>query len=396
MPTTTPAPGAADAPGPLTAHWFLPTNGDARGLVGDPDRAGRAAGATRPASLGYLTQIARAAEAVGFVAALTPTGLWCEDAWLTTALLARESERLKFLVAFRPGFVSPTLAAQMAVTFQRYAPGRLLLNVVTGGEPAEQRAFGDFLDKDERYARTGEFLDVVRRLWAGEEVTLDGRHVHVDGARLGRTPDPVPPIYFGGSSPAAGAVAARHVDVYLTWGEPPDDVARKIEWIRGLAAEQGRTLRFGIRLHVIARDTADAAWALAEQLLDGVPDDAIAKVQESLSRSESEGQRRMRDLHRGGTASAAELEVSPNLWAGIGLARGGAGTALVGSHVEVADRIAEYHALGVTEFVLSGYPHLEEVYWVGEGVLAELGRRGLWTPPAGVEKATAAAVPFAS
>ncbi|WP_248292587.1 LLM class flavin-dependent oxidoreductase [Actinomycetospora sp. TBRC 11914] len=392
----TAGPGGGPVP-PLTAHWFLPTYGDSRGLVGGGHgMEARAAGTPREASLGYLAQITRAAETVGFEGALTPTGAWCEDAWLTTAMLAAESERLKFLVAFRPGGVSPTLAAQMGATFQRHSGGRLLVNVVTGGEPSEQRAYGDFLDKDERYTRTGEFLDVVRRLWAGEQVTLDGEQVHVEGAQLQRVPDPVPPIYFGGSSPAAGDVAAKHVDVYLTWGEPPAQVAEKIQWIRGLAAAQGREVRFGIRLHVITRDTADAAWAQAEELLRGIPQNMIDEVQAGLSRSESVGQQRMRALHSGGSATAADLEVSPNLWAGVGLVRGGAGTALVGSHAEVADRIAEYHALGITEFVLSGHPHLEEAYWVGEGPLAELGRRGLWHPAVGSEAARAADAPAAS
>ena len=400
-PTITPAPGPAGISGggtpPLTAHWFLPTYGDSRGLVGGGHgMAAAAAGTPREASLGYLTQITRAAETVGFEGALTPTGAWCEDAWLTTAMLAAETERLKFLVAFRPGGVSPTLAAQMGATFQRHSNGRLLVNVVTGGEPTEQRAYGDFLGKDERYTRTGEFLDVVRRLWAGEEVTLDGEQVHVEGAQLQRVPDPVPPVYFGGSSPKAGDVASKHVDVYLTWGEPPEQVAEKVAWIRSLAAAQGREVRFGIRLHVITRDTADAAWAQAEQLLRGVPESMIEEVQAGLSKSESVGQQRMRSLHSGGSRTAGDLEVSPNLWAGVGLVRGGAGTALVGSHAEVADRIAEYHALGITEFVLSGHPHLEEAYWVGEGPLAELGRRGLWTPAAGSEAARAAEAPVSS
>ncbi|GAB4081544.1 LLM class flavin-dependent oxidoreductase [Modestobacter muralis] len=390
---------ADDAAGrpPLVAHWFLPTYGDSRGLVGGGHgMAATAAGGSRPASLGYLTQVARAAETVGFEAALTPAGLWCEDAWLTTAMLAGASERLKFLVAFRPGLLSPTLAAQMAATFQRHSGGRLLLNVVTGGEPAEQRAYGDFLSKDDRYRRGGEFLQVVRGLWRGETVDLAGEHVQVEGARLETVPDPVPPVYFGGSSPLAGEVAAEHCDVYLTWGEPPAQVAEKIEWVRGLAAARGRTVRFGIRLHVITRDTSDAAWAQAETLLAGIPQGMIDRVQANLARSESEGQRRMRALHSGGTARAADLEVSPNLWAGVGLVRGGAGTALVGSHTEVADRIAEYHALGIDEFVLSGHPHLEEAYWVGEGVLPQLQRRGLWAPPAGSPAASSApaAIPF--
>jgi alkanesulfonate monooxygenase len=380
----------------LTAHWFLPTYGDSRGLVGGGHGvATRAADAVRPAEIGYLAQIARAAETVGFEGALTPTGAWCEDAWLTTAMLVAESERLKFLVAFRPGVLSPTLAAQQAATFQRHSQGRLLLNVVTGGEPSEQRAYGDYLGKDDRYTRTGEFLDVVRRFWAGETVTLHGEQIHVDEAALTRVPDPVPPVYFGGSSPKAGEVAAQHVDVYLTWGEPPEQVREKVEWIRGMAAAQGREVRFGIRLHVITRDTSDAAWAQAEQYLAGIPDSMIEEVQAGLSQSESEGQKRMRALHSGGSKTAADLEVSPNLWAGVGLVRGGAGTALVGSHTEVADRIQEYHDLGITEFVLSGHPHLEEAYWVGEGVLPELGRRGLWSHPAGEQEKAPAAIPFA-
>ncbi|WP_329172778.1 LLM class flavin-dependent oxidoreductase [Streptomyces sp. NBC_01477] len=381
----------------LTFHWFLPTYGDSRRVVGGGHGTpAGAAGGDRPATIGYLTQIARAAEDLGFVGALTPTGAWCEDAWLTTAMLAQTTERLKFLVAFRPGSVSPTLGAQMAATFQRHSGGRLLLNVVTGGESHEQRAYGDFLDKDARYARTAEFLHIVRGLWAGETVDLAGEHLRVEGARLSRLPDPVPEVYFGGSSPAAGTVAARYSDVYLTWGEPPAAVAEKIGWIRALADKEGRRVRFGIRLHVIPRDTAGQAWAEAERLLAGFAPETIAAVQAGLARSESEGQRRMLALHGGSTA---DLEISPNLWAGIGLVRGGAGTALVGSHTEVADRIAEYHALGIDEFVLSGHPHLEEAYWFGEGVLPLLQARGLWTHPLdatpGARDTATAETPFA-
>ena len=264
---------------PITLNWVLPTNGDSRQLVGGGHGLGTgSAGTIRPATIEYLTQVAQAAEQVGFSAALTPTGSWCEDAWLTTAMLVARTERLKFLVAFRPGFLSPTLAAQQAATYQRHSGGRLLLNVVTGGEGAEQRRYGDFLDKEARYRLTGEFLQVVRALRRGETVDLDGEHVHVEGAILDRLPDPVPPVCFGGSS--------------------------------------------------------------------------------------------------------ANLEIAPNLWAGVGLVRGGAGTALVGSHEEVADRIAEYDALGIDEFVLSGYPHLEEAWRFGEGVMPILRRRGLWVPAA--------------
>ena len=361
----------------LTFHWFLPTSGDSRGLVAGGH--GLPMAGDRPATLRYLNQIASAAETNGFEGVLTPTGAWCEDAWLTTAMLVDTTKTLKFLVAFRPGFVSPTLAAQMAGTFQRHSEGRLLLNVVTGGEAHEQEAYGDFLDKEQRYERTAEFLHVVRELWRSRvPITFEGKHIHVRDALLTNHPDPVPPVYFGGSSAAAGEVAGRYADAYLTWGEPPAAVNEKLERIRGHAADNGRTLSYGLRIHVITRDTAEEAWAVADRLLVGLDPADIQRVQANLARSESEGQRRMVELHGGGLD---RLEVAPNLWAGVGLVRGGAGTALVGSHNEVAERLVEYSRLGITEFILSGYPHLEEAYWFGEGVLPILQREGLWEHP---------------
>jgi alkanesulfonate monooxygenase len=377
----------------LTFHWFLPTNGgDGRQVVGGGH--GVSAGASaRPASVPYLGQIARSAEQLGFEAALTPTGAWCEDAWISTAMISSLSERLKFLVAFRPGLTSPFLSAQMAGTFQNLSGGRLLLNVVTGGESHEQRMYGDFLDKEGRYERCDEFLHVVRSLWTGETVTFEGKHYRLEDAVLDQLPDPLPEIYFGGSSEAAGRVAAKHVDVYLTWGEPPEAVREKVEWVRKLAADEGREgqVRFGIRLHTIARDTSEAAWAEADRLLAGISEEQIAKVQAGLKRSESVGQRRMLDLNAG---SKESLEIHPNLWAGVGLVRGGAGTAMVGSFSEIADLIEQYAEVGIEEFVLSGYPHLEESYWFGEGVLPELTRRGRWTHPAPVTASVS--VPFGS
>lgn len=337
----------------------------------------------RPADLKYLIQLAHAAESNGFEAVLTPTGLWCEDAWLSTAMLIDATESLKFLVALRPGLISPTLAAQMAATFQWQSGGRLLLNVVTGGESIEQRAFGDFLPKQQRYARCAEFLDIVRRLWASPDpVTFTGEYLQVEQAALVRRPDALPPIFFGGSSPEAGQVAARFADTYLTWGEPPGQVGEKLDWIRGLAHARGRELTYGIRLHVIARDTSEQAWAEANRLLGALDPRTVAAAQQSLARSESEGQRRMRQLHGGGTAfgdgvDARALEIYPNLWSGVGLVRGGAGTALVGSYQDVADRIGEYAQLGLDHFILSGYPHLEEAYAFGEGVRPILAGRGL-------------------
>ncbi|WP_020673653.1 LLM class flavin-dependent oxidoreductase [Amycolatopsis nigrescens] len=360
-------------------HWFLPTSGDGRTIV-ERFHANRSQGpsAQRDPDIDYLAQVARAAEQIGFEGVLTPTGTWCEDAWLSTAALIRETSRLKFLVAFRPGVISPTLAAQMAGTYQRISGGRLLLNIVTGGDAVEQRRFGDWHDHDQRYARTDEFLSIVRGIWSGQPVDFDGEHLKVAGATSLAPPNPLPPLYFGGSSPAALPVAAKHSDVYLTWGEPPAQVAEKIGKVRELARAQGRTVRFGVRLHTISRDSSAEAWAEAQKLLDALNPEQVAKAQQQLAASESVGQRRMVALHGGALdAGVRGLEIHPNLWAGIGLVRGGAGTALVGSHEEVADLIEEYHSHGVEEFVLSGYPHLEEAYWFGEGVRPELARRGL-------------------
>ncbi|MFT4010657.1 MAG: LLM class flavin-dependent oxidoreductase [Nocardioidaceae bacterium] len=381
----------------LKFHWFLPTNGgDGRHVVGGghgvpAHNPGHDAGQDygRPASVPYLGQVARSAEQLGFSAALTPTGAWCEDAWVTTAMLSSLSERLGFLVAFRPDSVAPFLAAQMAGTFQNLSGGRLLLNVVVGGEEHEQRMYGDFLDKPERYARADEFLTIVRRLWAGETFDFRGEHLAVENAFLTQRPDPVPDLYFGGSSPEGIAVAAKHADVYLTWGEPPAAVAEKLDRVRKAAADVGRELRFGIRLHTIARPTSAEAWTEADRLLENISEADIARIQAGLKRSASEGQRRMLELNSG---SKDGLEIHPNLWAGVGLVRGGAGTAMVGSHTEVADLVEAYHEVGIEEFVLSGYPHLEEAYWFGEGVLPELARRGLWQHPAPVR--TRASVPF--
>lgn len=344
-------------------HWFLPTSGDGR-QVNPPER---------PADLDYLVQVARAAEYGGFEAMLTPTGINCEDAWVSVAALARETTRLKFLVAFRPGFVLPTVAAQMAATLQRHLDGRLLLNVVTGGDSVEQRGYGDFLSKDERYARTAEFLDVVQASWTGQPFDYAGAHYRVEGGRLRNPPAVLPSIYFGGASPAAEDVAASYAEVGLMWGEPPAAIAERVDRVRTKAAALGRTPRFGVRLHVIARDSEAEAWREAQRLLDAMPPELIAAKQAHIRQAESAGQRRQAALVGGAPATARDLEVSPGLWSGIGLVRDGAGTALVGSYDRVAELIEGYRAVGVEEFILSGYPHLEEALRVGAEVLPRLG-----------------------
>lgn len=343
--------------------WFLPTHGDGRYLA--------TAEASRAVDLSYLAQIAGAADRLGYYGVLLPTGRSCEDSWVIASALAPLTRRLRFLVAFRPGLVSPSLAARMAATLDRISDGRLLINIVTGGDPAENGGDGLFLPHEARYELTGEFLEVWKALMQGETVRHAGRHIRIEDGRLAFPPvqRPHPPLYFGGSSDAGIAVAAAFVDHYLTWGEPPDAVRAKISRAAAAAARHGRRLGFGIRLHVIVRETAREAWEAAEDLIRHVDDAAIAAAQTVFAQMDSVGQRRMAALHGG---RREKLEVSPNLWAGVGLVRGGAGTALVGDPETVAERMREYMALGIDHFIMSGYPHLEEAYRFAELVLPRL------------------------
>lgn len=341
----------------MKLFWFIPTQGDGRYL-----------GTThlmRQTDHGYLKQIAQAVDQLGYEGVLLPTGNSCEDAWVVASTLVPVTQRLKFLVAVRPAVMSPTLAARMAATFDRFSDGRLLINVVTGGDPDEAKGDGVFLSHDERYEVTDEFLTVWRGSISGEPTSFKGKHVHVEGAKVIYPPlqRPHPPLYFGGSSKHAMELAARQVDVYLTWGEPPALVAEKVEAVRKKAAEFGRTVKFGIRMHVIVRETNDDAWQAANELIKYVDEETIARSQKALARLDSEGQRRMVALHHG---DRTNLEISPNLWAGVGLVRGGAGTALVGDPETVAKRFLEYADVGIETFILSGYPHLEESYRVAE------------------------------
>lgn len=337
--------------------WFIPTHGDGRYL-------GTAAGG-RAMSFPYLRQIAQAVDDLGYAGALLPTGRSCEDAWIVAATLASVTQKMRFLVAIRPGLVSPGVAARMAATFDRLSNGRLLINVVTGGDPVELAGDGIHLAHNERYELTNEFLTVWRAIAAGEEANFSGKYLNIQGGKLLFPPvqAPYPPLWFGGSSPIAQKIAAKHVDVYLTWGEPLEQVAEKINTVRRLAEAEGRTLKFGIRLHIIVRETESEAWDAANQLIRYVDEEAIAAAQKVYARLDSEGQRRMTQLHNG---SREALEISPNLWAGVGLVRGGAGTALVGDPETVAARMLEYTNLGIDTFILSGYPHLEEAYRVAE------------------------------
>jgi alkanesulfonate monooxygenase len=369
----------------MKIFWFIPTHGDSRYL-------GSSRGA-RVADHAYFKQIAIAADSLGYEGVLLPTGRSCEDSWIVAASLIDATRHLKFLVALRPGLVAPSQSARMAATLDRLSGGRLLVNLVTGGDPDELAGDGQFLGHAERYEQSAEFIRIWRELLArshtGEPLDHDGEHLSVKGGKLLYPPlnKPYPPVFFGGSSGPAHELAAEQVDTYLTWGEPPAEVARKLQDVHERAAAKGRRLQYGIRLHVIVRETEDEAWRAAAELLSELDEATVAAAQARFKSMDSVGQRRMAELHGGRFDKAnvrAGLEISPNLWAGVGLVRGGAGTALVGNPQQVADRITEYADLGLEYFILSGYPHLDEAHRFAELVfpLLPLGVREKLSAPA--------------
>jgi alkanesulfonate monooxygenase len=351
--------------GPINFLWFIPTSGDGT-YLGSSEL-------NRAPEIGYLTQIAQAVDRLGYSGVLLPTGVACVESFVTAAALAAKTEKLQFLVAIRPGTASPAYYARLATTLDRISNGRLLLNIVVGGSPAELAGDGIHLEHDERYAHAEEFFTVFEELLEKGTASFDGKYIKATNARLGfpSVQNPRPPLYFGGSSDAGIDFSVGRVDKYLTWGEPPAQVAEKITKVRKAAGERGREVSFGIRLHFIVRETDDEAWEAAERLIRHLDDDTIREAQERfVQESDSVGQKRMAALHGG---RRDKLEVSPNLWAGVGLVRAGAGTALVGSPKTVAARLREYQEIGIDTVIGSGYPHLEEAYRVAELLFPELG-----------------------
>jgi alkanesulfonate monooxygenase len=352
---------------PLDIFWFIPVTGDGSYLGSEIGN--------RSADFHYLKLIAQAADHLGFGGVLIPVGSHCEDPWITAAALAPLTERLRFLIALRPGLATPSHWARQAAALDRISNGRFLVNLVAGGDSKELEGDGIFLSHDERYAHAAEFLTIFRGLLNNETVDFEGRYQRVKGARLlFPTVQKRVPIWFGGSSSAAHDLAAAQTDVYLTWGEPLDLVKEKVDDVRARAKAKEREVKFGLRIHLIVRETEEEAWSVANKMISNISDEAIALSQRKLTQeSDSVGQQRMSALHGG---SRDKLEIAPNLWAGIGLVRRGAGTALVGSPKTVAARLREYQALGIETIIASGYPHLEEAYKLAELLFPELGIGG--------------------
>lgn len=352
----------------LEFHWCVPVAGDGF-YLGLPVWE-------REPTLEYAVDIARTAEARGFAQLLFGMGFdnHTLEAWtLATSVLAL-TERISAMIAVRPGFYAAPILAKMAATLDHLSQGRLSLNVVTGGRPDEQAMYGDYLDHDARYRRTREFLEICRRLWSSTQpFDFDGEFHKLKQTRLERLPvqQGGPAFYFGGASEAATEVCAAFADTYLLWGEPRKHIEERLIGMRAKVEQAARTkdVRYGLRINVVARRTTAEAKDAAREMLSRVAPEALARGRRTEfpnTRRQSVGQGRQWEL-RGKADEDWYLE--PGFWAGISVVRSGAGMALVGSYEEVADMLLAYVELGITCFILSGYPHLEECENVGKNVV---------------------------
>ena len=322
-------------------------------------------------SLQRLTELARSTEEHGWGGALIGTGWKRPDTFTVATSLAAGTTTFNPLIAIRPGYWEPAHFASSAATLDQLSGGRVKVNIVSG--PDHQPQYGDDEgEQAQRYARTREFMRLVRRMWTEDDITFDGEYYQAAGATLEHKPyarpgRPHPQLYFGGASEAAQRVAATEADVQLFWGEPLDGVAARIEHLRTLSADLERDLpplEFGLRITTLVRDTTEEAWA-----------DARARVADMASerdewaadpgRRTAVGQQRLLDLAEKGDVLDDCLYTAPGRVGG-----GGAGTTwLVGSPDDVAKALRRYADLGVTHFVLSDTPYEQEIARVGDSLL---------------------------
>jgi alkanesulfonate monooxygenase len=315
----------------------------------------------------YVEKVAKAHEEAGFDRALVAFHSNSPDSAFVAAHAASVTSKLQFLVAHRPGFIAPTLAARQFATLDVFNAGRTAVHIITGGDDQELRADGSFIGKDERYARTGEYLSVVRQEWTsdtpfdhhGTYYQFEGAHSAVKSPQL-----PHIPLYFGGASPAAIQVAGKHADVYALWGETYEQVRDIVKQVRAEAAKHGRTIRFSLSLRPILAETEEKAWARADSILEKAK--AVAKAS-GFERKEppNEGSRRLL------AAAAQGARLDKRLWTGIAglLGAKGNSTSLVGTPEQVAEALLDYYDLGITTFLIRGFDPLEDAIDYGKKLI---------------------------
>lgn len=316
----------------------------------------------------YVRAFAQAHEQAGFDRILVPHHSTGPSATLTISYAAALTERIHFMLAHRPGFTNPTLAARQIATLDQFTGGRLGVHFISGGSDSEQRRDGDYLDHDQRYARTDEYLGILRRIWTeSKPFDHEGAFYRFEQGFSEVKPAQKPhvPIYFGGASDVAVEVAGKHADVYALWGESLDQVRDLTTRVRAEAAKHGRSIRFSVSFRPILAETEDAAWARAESILERT---RALRVQQGYSRGgpqQSEGARRL-------LAAAEQGErVDKRLWTAIAKETGGRSnsTSLVGTPEQVADALLDYYYLGVTTFLIRGFDPLEDVVDYGRTLI---------------------------
>lgn len=316
----------------------------------------------------YVRAFAQAHEQAGFDRILVPHHSTGPSATLTISYAAAVTERVNFMLAHRPGFTEPTLAARQIATLDQFSGGRLGVHFISGGSDSEQQRDGDFLDHDQRYARTDEYLGILRRIWT-EDRPFDHEGTYYrfrqGFSEVKPAQRPHVPIYFGGASAAALEVAAKHADIYALWGESLDQVRELTGRVRAAAAAQGRQIRFSVSFRPILAATEDAAWDRAQRILA-----ETRRLREAAglgvgSPQQSEGARRL--------LAAAErgARVDKRLWTEIAQLSGGRSnsTALVGTPEQVADALADYYDIGVTTFLIRGFDPLEDALDYGRELI---------------------------
>lgn len=325
-------------------------------------------------SLETLAAQALALEQHGWKGALLGAGWGRPDSFTTATALAARTTTFEPLIAIRPGYWRPANFAAAAATLDQLTGGRVRVNIVSGKD--DLAAYGDSDgEQADRYARTREFLQLVRKLWTQENVTYRGEHFQVTDSTVQprivpREGRPHPKLYFGGASEAAEHVAAAEADVQLFWGEPLEGVRERIERLRTLSTELGRKhapLEFGLRITTFVRDTTEQAWAEAEAKVA-----EMAKQHGEVQnphRPKAVGQQRLLDLAARGEVLDDNLYTTPGRYGGAGAAT----TWLVGSPEDVAKSLRRYRDLGITHFVLSDTPYLREIERQGNQLLPLLG-----------------------
>ncbi len=328
----------------------------------------------------YIRAMAQTHEKSGFDRVLIGYGSIAPDGFLLASYVAGVTEQLKLLLAHRPGFIAPTLAARKLATLDHFSDGRAAVHIITGGSNAEQQRDGDYLHHDERYARSDEYLDVVKKVWnATAPVDHEGPYYKFQGLISVVKPLHTPqiPIYFGGSSDAAIEVAGKHADVYALWGESLAQVQETLNKVRAAAARHGRAdkIRFSLSLRPVLAATEAQAWARADTILQRAKANHAKLFRFSNNAPENIGSKRLLE------AAANGRVLDKRLWTEIAGVTGAQGnsTGLVGTPEQVAEALLEYYNIGITTFLIRGFDPLEDATDYGRELIPlvrqEIGRR---------------------